>query len=152
MDPPCVWALSWYGPPTIKPPPLSLDVVLPFGTPAHAEESLTSFWHGKAGSGLLCRLKKGAGNTPQHGGRLCCPGTAEKREREVKGHCRFPVLSKPLYSWTQRTKKTIFHSFPVSSCFSSVSLSARRSAWVSIDYTHTLSVTLFVTSVLRFTD
>lgn len=108
--------LSWYGPLTIKPPPVSLDVVLPLSTPAHAQESLACFRTGKGCKWTAMPARKGTGNTPQHGGHCCCPGTATQRDGEAEGRCRSPGLSKPRYLGTDKETKNIFLLFPVSSC------------------------------------
>lgn len=60
--------------------------------------------------------RKGTGNTPQHGGHCCCPGTATQRDGEAEGRRRSPGLSKPRYLGTDKETKNYFLLFLVSSC------------------------------------
>lgn len=133
--------LSWYSPPTIKPPPVSLDVALPLSTPAQTQESLTCFRTGKGCRRTAMPALQGTGNTPQHGGHCCCPGTAVQWDEEVEGRCQAIGLSKPRYLGTDKETKNYFLLFPVSSCLLiclSVCQAGRKALGMSEYCLHTL--------------
>lgn len=89
---------------------LSLD------SPAHAPESLACFERGKGCERTAMPARRGTGNTPQHGGCCCRPGTVTQWDGEAKGRCRCPGLSEPTYLGSDKELKTSFLLFLVSSC------------------------------------
>ncbi len=90
-------------------------MALPLGTPAHAQEPLACFRTGKGCKRTAMPARKGTGNTPQHGGHCCCPGTATQRDGEAEGRRRSLRLSKPRYLGTDKETKNYFLLFLVSS-------------------------------------
>lgn len=126
-----------------------------------------AFERGKAARRPPCRLEKGTGNTPQHGGHCHCPGTAKQKDGEAEGPIQVSWAVKdqiPVH--IQSNKKLFFDSFLVSSCLficqsvcqaGSQALSMSEYCLYTWTYTHTrththplthrqacaLSVTLF---------
>lgn len=116
---------------------LSLD------SPAHAPESLACFERGKGCERTAMPARRGTGNTPQHGGRRCCPGTVTRWDGEAKG--RWAVRA-GVPRLRQRTENQFF-TFPC--LVLSSRLSARQAGRLLMSeyciyihgYTHMYSVT-----------
>lgn len=149
---PCVWALSWYDPPTHKNHLRRVsNVALPLAAPSCAEQPPAEpFWRGRAGGRLPCRLDEGAENTPQHGGCGCCCCSWWKRR------CRSLGLPEAQIPEQRQRKKKYFFSFFCSffsllrPAFHPTSLSARQASrqagaqheWVLTLSIHTQTLTL----------
>lgn len=109
--PPCLFALSWYGSLTIKPPPTSLDVALPLHSPGHTQDSLVYFRMGKGCKRTAMPARRATGNTPQHGSSRCCCASTETQGDEQKKGFRSPELSVLRYMGTDRQTKNYFYPF-----------------------------------------
>ena len=109
---PPVSALSWYSPPTIKPPPVSLDVALLLGAPAR--ESLACFRNGqKAASENPCRFDRAQGTRPSPA--VLLP-PRQRNATQHRGMERRSCQSPDTWAKTKKRKTIFFTLILVSSC------------------------------------